>query len=112
MAWPTVRPSPLHPTPYNDLDRPASLGASGGGRFTVRNLKRYRDTYYTSSRDGTEPRRTRIFAERSDNVDRRWWIRRSRPTMHNRGTVCVRATTAPSSADSRSWGLVPCGYRC
>ncbi|NBO93709.1 MAG: hypothetical protein EBV06_15575, partial [Planctomycetia bacterium] len=98
-------PFTFAPTAHNDLDRPASLGASGG-QFTVRNLKLYRDTYYTSSRDvgspdvpGFSPNDPTTWTQVVDTPFTTYYVQP--------GHYLCLGDNSPKSADSRSWGLVP-----
>jgi signal peptidase I len=103
----TVTPK-LVPTAHNDLDRPASLGASGG-RFTVRHLKLYRDTYYTvegpradvptNGIDGFNPGNPATFGT---------WSRAPVGTYYVQpGHFLCLGDNSTASSDGRTWGLVP-----
>ncbi|MFQ3591921.1 MAG: S26 family signal peptidase [Gemmataceae bacterium] len=103
----TVSPR-LTPTAHNDLDRPASIGASGG-RFTVRHLKLYRDTYYTVNsslpdlpahgQDGFNFGNPATFAA---------WSRAPVGTYYVQpGHYLCLGDNSVASSDGRTWGLVP-----
>lgn len=85
-----VEPGPLDAadpegwTQANDVDAPASIGASG--RVTLSSLRLYRDIYYT--RRGTDPGRADFFYVQPGHY------------------LCLGDNSAQSS-DSRNWGTVP-----
>jgi signal peptidase I len=107
--------TPKHygPTKENDLE-PASIGARGGARLSVHDLKLWRDTYYTTNPSG-----------RAHDDD--YWYEPSKwesedgaegLTMYVRpGHYLCLGDNSPASSDSRSWdkesnnsqlgGLVP-----
>jgi len=100
--------SRLAPTTHNDLDRPASVGASGG-RFTVRHLKLYRDTYYTVNSslpdvsshglEGFQVSNPATFAN---------WSRAPIGTYYVQpGHYLCLGDNSVASSDGRTWGLVP-----
>jgi signal peptidase I len=93
------------PTSHNDLDRPASLGASGG-RFTVRHLKLHRDTYYTAGRNVGEPDVDGLDPKDPTTWDKVKVTPYTTYYVQPKHYLCM-GDNSPKSADSRSWGLVP-----
>jgi signal peptidase I len=102
----------LHPTSHNDLDRPGSIGASGG-RLTVNHLKLFRDTYYTvngtspdmgrdrwgGGNDGFDPVKPATFSN---------WTKVPFATYYVQpGHYLCLGDNSPESSDGRTWGLVP-----
>src|SRR5262249_24208576 len=89
------------------LDRPVSVGAQGG-KFTVRHLKVYRDTYYTTgSRNNPGAADVPEFGP----CDPATWKHIADTPLATYYTqpghyLCL-GDNSPESADSRSWGLVP-----
>ena len=75
----------------NDIDAPASVGASGGAE--VRGLKLWRDTYFTPTGDG--PLADSSVAAAVDTF-----------FVHPGHYLCLGDNSAQSS-DGRTWGTVP-----
>lgn len=104
----------LGPTIANDLE-PASIGSKGAS-FTVRDIKLWRDTYYTarinpstpdvSVNDWTEPPQRNP----GQNIPDAWKPLNNPPvkTLYVQpGHYLCLGDNSPQSSDGRSWGLVP-----
>jgi signal peptidase I len=98
----------LMPTAHNDLDRPASLGASGG-RIQVRHVKLYRDTYYTVNGQGADLSQNGPEAFNVGNAATFGsWSRAPFGTYYVQpGHFLCLGDNSTASSDGRSWGLVP-----
>jgi signal peptidase I len=95
------------PTRENDLDRPASIGARGAN-VIVRQIKLFRDTYYTATRNSPNT------ADAGSGVDfgkpNTWGPLSDLPvlTMYVQpGHYLCMGDNSPESSDGRSWGTVP-----
>jgi signal peptidase I len=96
------------PRPDNDLERPASIGAQGAG-LSVRNLKLYRDTYYTATENAPsapdtkfEPEDPTTWGELQDDSRMPVLTMYVQPEHY----LCL-GDNSPESSDGRSWGTVP-----
>jgi signal peptidase I len=99
------------PTTENDLERPASIGVSHGAAVTVRKLKLWRDTYYTTGgkgKDGSSPNLPDVSFE-PGNPDT-WKGLQEPPVVtfyvQPDHFLCL-GDNSPESSDGRSWGTVP-----
>jgi signal peptidase I len=95
------------PTKENDLDRPASIGVQGAA-VTVRHLRLFRDTYYTTGKNGSPS------AADVNGLDpaapQTWekWSEAPVATFYVQpGHYLCLGDNSPESSDGRSWGLVP-----
>jgi signal peptidase I len=96
------------PRRENDLDRPASIGALGAG-LSVRNLKLYRDTYYTATEHAPsapdllfKPEDPTSWVRLQDNDEMPVLTMYVQPEHY----LCL-GDNSPESSDGRSWGTVP-----
>jgi signal peptidase I len=95
----------LMPVKENDLERPVSVGTSGG--VVVSGLKVYRDTYYTTSRSGPSSSDVpemhfddpETFKNAEDAPVSTYYVQP--------GHFLCLGDNSPESSDGRSWGLVP-----
>jgi signal peptidase I len=99
-------PDTLEPTRANDLERPASIGAEGGG-VKVRHLQLWRDTYYTAAEEGRPDGSDVSFDPKSPES----WGRTQGPPLltlyvHPGHYLCL-GDNSPESSDGREWGVVP-----
>jgi signal peptidase I len=95
------------PRKENDLDRPASIGASGAA-VRVDHLQLWRDTYYTVAADGS-PSEGDVSSVDFGNPDT-WSRLKPMPVRVMRvqpGHYLCMGDNSPESSDGRAWGLVP-----
>ena len=91
----------------NDL-QPASL-CSVGAAVQVRNLKLWRDTYYTGSAMEASDHKNAVTGDDWKNPDKWGPLRQLHPqtTYVYPGHYMCLGDNSPESSDSRHWGLVP-----
>ena len=93
-------------TKENDLE-PASVGLKGTGA-TVRGLKLWRDTYYTTGVNGGNPGMSDVEVNLADPST--WAALRHMPTrtmyVQPEHYLCM-GDNSPESSDGRTWGAVP-----
>jgi signal peptidase I len=96
------------PRPENDLNRPASIGAQGAG-LSVRNLRLFRDTYYTATANSPSSPDVEFKPE-----DPTTWDMLQDDSKMPVMTMYVQpehylclGDNSPESSDGRSWGTVP-----
>lgn len=97
----------LVPTQENDLEKPVSIG-SRGARLSVAKIKLYRDTYYTTARNG-QPIDADVPGFRADEPETwKQWAEAPVSTFYVQPDhfLCL-GDNSPESSDGRSWGLVP-----
>jgi signal peptidase I len=103
-------PSAQRGPTVNDL-QPASIGVRGGASVRIKNVKLWRDTYYTVAPDG-QPNRADVSLDsfRSWSDPEVWGPLRNLPakTLYVQpGHYLCMGDNSPESSDGRTWGLVP-----
>ncbi len=107
VIYPAVSRDSEGPRAENDLE-PASIGIRGGP-VKVRGLRLFRDTYYTTARDGQPSNPDWDGSVRFGNPDT-WDPLRRLPTLTmyvQPGHYLCLGDNSPESSDSRIWGTVP-----
>jgi signal peptidase I len=97
------------PIKENDLDRPAGVGSERAA-VRVRHLWLFRDTYFTTARDGS-PTSADVPEFRPDDPGT-WRHLEDAPASAYRvgtGHYFTLGDNSAESSDSRSWGPVPSG---
>jgi signal peptidase I len=105
-------PKDLRPVEKNDLKRPASIGLQGS-KVSVRHLKLFRDTYYTTGGRTKDhpPAVSQKDVQGFDAAEPSTWdkLKEAEPAtfyVQPGHYLCLGDNSAESS-DGRSWGLVP-----
>ena len=99
-------PEAQGPTKENDLE-PAAVGLKGTGA-TVRGLRLWRDTYYTTANNRGDPSAPDVAFDPTDPTT--WKGLQHPPTktlyVQPKHYLCL-GDNSPQSSDGRMWGLVP-----
>jgi signal peptidase I len=106
------------PTPENDLARPVSIGTNAN--VVVSQLRVFRDTYYTTARNGNPAKADVSRLERGDNGEETAHFDPTLPATFKNWDQAPTSTyyvqpdhflcmgdNSPESSDGRRWGLVP-----
>jgi signal peptidase I len=99
-------PSQHGPREKNDLERPAGIGTRGAA-VSVRKLKLWRDTYYTTGKSGGPSSADETF----NPQDSATWHGLKDPPVATfyvqPGHFLCLGDNSPESSDGRTWGTVP-----